>query len=259
MEGVMRLRFVALAFACCVSVTAQAAPEPVTPITVKFQVNIDRAYDYVSGSYVSITPISGIGSFTFDLAHSTTFDYGSTTITQFGDVLGTRWSSPVTAHIPGDPYSGVYGPFYNSYAFPHVTDYPDTFIEQAAAQANTFWFDGTDRYAYYHIELRADKRSSPRNGDGTSDYAFSKEGLLTLLREFEATGAPVYFNESYARYAGNVAPVVYSEGRSWEDYNARIINIIEPAASIPEPASYALLLAGIALITLVARRSRLRA
>ncbi len=221
-------------------------------VTVEFNVNINSAYDYPTGSYVSIAPIFGTGSFTFNIDDRSVIDYGTTTVTTFGGVMGTTWNSPVTALIPNDPYSGAYGPFYNSYTFPNVSDYPSDFIEQGASQANTYKVAGNEN-AYYHIELRATKRSAPRNGDGTSDYAFSGEGLLDFYRSFVVSGDDVYFNESYAIYTVQDGAVNYSEGRSWDSYTATITNVIDQAA-VPEPSTVYLILLGLMAAALLRRK-----
>lgn len=224
-----------------------------SPVTVNFAVDVTSVYDYPSRSYTAFAPISGAVSMTFDADLLSITDHGQATITTFGGVLGTAWASPVTSLIPADPYSGAYGSFYNSYTFPNVTDFPTSFIEEAAAQANTYWSNGTN-YAAYHIEARATRRLPARTGDGTSDYAFSRETLLDFYRSFQASGEPVYFNESYQVYTLVNGSAVYSEGKSWSSYTARVSNVIDHAAPVPEPSTWAMLGAGLFILTIQSRR-----
>ncbi len=230
-----------------------AHPAVAAPITVSFSALVNQAYDYTTGTYVSIEPIVGRGSFTFDTDPIMSTDYGSTTITQFGDVLDTTWSSPITRFLPHDPYTGAYGVFYNSYSFPNVSDYPSVFIEEGAAQANTFEVSA-GQYAYYHIELRATSRTAARAGDGSSDYAFDADGLLEFYRSFAESGQAVYFNESFARYTIVDSVPVYSEGRSWSDYSARITDVVDHRVAVPEPGALGLLGLGLAGIGFARRR-----
>jgi hypothetical protein len=226
-----------------------------TPVTVKVQVDVRSYFDYPTRTLVPAEPISGVVSFTFDADQVSTLDYGATTISTFGGVLGTSWSSPLTALVPLDPYSGGYGNLYNSYVFPNVNDYPSTFIEEGASQANTFRTDGIN-YAAYHIEVRATRRSSPRAGDGTSDFAFNRTTLLNFYRSFIASGEAVYFNESYETYTFKDGSAVYSSGKSWSDYSGRIIEVIDHAAVVPEPSTWALLLSGVGVLLLGTSRRR---
>lgn len=220
-----------------------------TPVTVKVAVNVASYFDYPTRTYMSMPSVSGIVSFTFDADQVSVTDYGTTTISTFGGTMGTAWSSPLTAHIPSDPATGAYGPFYNSYVFPNVSDYPSTFIEEGAAQANTYRSNGVD-YAAYHIELRATRRSAPRAGDGSADYAFDRSTLLDFYRSFALSGESVYFNESYENYTFVAGTAVYSDGKSWSDYSARVIDVIDHAASVPEPSTALLLIPGLIALTL---------
>jgi hypothetical protein len=211
---------VALAIAVALPVKASTAP-----VTVEFQVEIAQVYDYPTGTYQAIEPVIGTVSVTFDTTPRSFDDYGQTTITRFGDVLGAVWKSPITRHIPEDPYTGAYGPFYNSYEFPNVSDYTSVFIEEGAAQANTYASGAETRY--YHIEARAQRRSQPRNGDGSSDYAFTRAGLIKFYKSFKRSGEPVHFSESYAVYTIVDGKPVYSDGKLWETYSAKVKKVID--------------------------------
>lgn len=217
-----------------------ASAASATTVTVKAAISVGGYYDYVTKSYVSTAPITGVVSYTFNIDQRSVVDYGSTTITQFGGVMGTTWASPITSLITNDPYSGAYGNFYDSYVFPNVSDYPTAFVEDAAAQANTYRTNGST-YADYHIELRATRSSAPRNGDGSSDYAFDSSSLLDYYRSFIASGVSVYFNESYGTYGFVDGSPVYSDGKSWTDYSARLIDVTVDGVSVPEPATAFLL------------------
>lgn len=218
-----------------------------TPVTVKVEVNVSSYYDYPTGTYVPTAPVTGVVAFTFDIDQLSAVDYGDTTISTFGGVMGTTWSSPITPLIPNDPYSGAYGPFYNSYVFPNVSDYPSTFIEEGASQANTYRTDGVN-FAYYHVEVRATRRSPPRAGDGTSDYAFDRASLLSFYHSFVASGEAVSFNESYATYTFEEGSALYSDGKSWSDYSGRVVAVIDHAAVVPEPATAVLLVFGLTVL-----------
>jgi hypothetical protein len=237
-------------------IMAAAVMAEATPVTVQLQLDVTSVYDYPSQSYIAFQPISGILSFTFDIDQRSITDYGTTTITKFGGNMGTTWSSPVTSFLPLDPYSGAYGGFYNSYTFPNVSDYSSTFIEEAASQANTYQIVN-NQYSYYHIEVRATRHSPPQTADGASDYAFTRQGLLDFYRSFQESSEPVYFNESYAVYTLDNGATLYSDGKSWSTYDARVINVIDHAAAVPEPST-ALLLAVGGLPLLVSTLSRRR-
>ena len=144
--------------------------------------------------------------------------------------------------FPAAPYLDGYGPFYDSYTFPNVSDFPSTFIEEAGSQANTYIESG-GIFDAYHIELHATKRSAPRNGDGSSDYAFTPSSLLAFYEGFASSGTPVYFNESYTIFDSNT--YTYLDGESYADYNARITRVV---TDIPEPSSVTQLLAGLMLL-----------
>jgi hypothetical protein len=218
--GNMKHAIGAIAFAVVLPAGAASAP-----VAVEFEVEIANVYDYPTGTYKAIEPIKGTVVVTFDTKPRTIDDYGQTTITTFGGVMGTTWKSPVTKYIPEDPYSGAYGPFNASYEFPNVSDYASEFVEEGAAQANTYASEADTRY--YHIEVRAQRRSPARNGDGTSDYAFTRAGLIKFYKSFKKSGEPVYFNESYAVYTVVDGHAVYSEGKSWATYSARVKKVID--------------------------------
>jgi len=251
--GVVR-RAQAVAILAAVLIAPSAASA--ATVIVGFDVNNVSPFDYTGASGNSGLA-GGHGSFTFDDSSILVQNYGTTVITNFfgGSVygFGTTWTSPITASIPHDPYSGAYGPFYDSYVFPNVEDYPSSFIEQFGAQANTFSQVG-NQYAAYHIELRATTYSSPRNGDGTSAYAFTATSAEDFLRGFLNSGAPVYFNESYQVYTLQNGLAVYSDGKSWSDYNARITSVT--VSGVPEPAAWAMMMIGFFGLGIMLRLSR---
>lgn len=237
--------------------SAVAPTADASSITVKALINIGQYYDYQTAKYVAISPVTGIVSYTFNTDQRSVDDYGLTTITTFGGFMGATWSSPLTSLISSDPYSGAYGPFSASYTFPNVSDYSSTFIEDAAAQANTYVTNGTDN-SNYHIELRATRRSPPRNGDGTSDYAFDRSTLLDYYRSFVASGEAVYFNESYGDYRFVAGVPVYSDGKSWADYQARLIEVVDNVTEVPEPTTAVLIIPGLLLCLRRTRKSNFR-
>ena len=244
-----RLRTTVAILVCLMLVDATRAD---AQIRVTFDVTVDRYYDYVTGSYIPIPAFTGTGWFEFPDVPPVATDYGTTTITQFGGPLATTWYSPITGLLPQDPYAGYYGSFYNAYTFPNVSDYPSTFIEEAAAQANTYvQIDGGFRA--YHVELRADRRSAARAGDGSSDYGFTRDSFLAFPEDQRVSAAPAYFAESveeYDRASGTYLGGVAYEGR------AIITGIDVRAVVTPEPAAGALFGAGILGISLVGIRQR---
>lgn len=224
------------------------------PVKIEFIIGTASVYEYTTGQYGPTAILNRRASLTFDIDDLTSItDYGSTTISQFG--WSTTWDSPVTSLIPRNPFTGVYGGIPMSYTFPNVSDYPSTFIEEAASQGNSYSVrDGIS--STYHIELRATTRSAARNGDGTSDYAFTRQGLLDYYRSFVVSAAPVYFNESYSTYSFVNGVPVYSEGASWASYTTRITSVSEVPNSIPEPISSALFALGLVSIGLSQRSVR---
>jgi len=232
----------------CTNFPAQSFAASSGPVTVTFEVNISQAHDYVVGHSVPIDPIHSIGSFTFSTENSHVNDYGTTTIVEFfGSTwpMGTSWSSPVTPLIPQDPSSGAYGPFYNSYTFPNVSDYPSTFIEQVGAQSNTYLQNGNE-YSAYHIELRATRRSGPKSGIGLDDYAFNRDSTAAFLQDFVGkSGQDVYFNESYQVYSLVGGLPVYQAGRSYSDYAVRILSV----SAVPEASTSLMFLCGLIILT----------
>lgn len=225
-------------------------------VQIQFEIRSASSYDYTKGAYVPSANSFGRGAVTFDIdqAHSVS-DYGSTTISEY--LWRTTWDSPLTRLIPLDPNTGAYGGLPNSYTFPNVTDYASTFIEEAASQGNSYGTRDGINYSAYHIELRATKRSPPRHGDGSSDYAFTRQGLLDFYQSFVDSQAPVYFNESYQTYHFVGGTAVYSEGLSWSDYSATITKVTDFSNAVPEPATIALTACGISIIGAL-RRKRVR-
>lgn len=224
-----------------------------TPVTIKVQVHIDSYYDYPSQTYIAMPAVTGVVAFTFDIDQISSVDYGTTTISTFGDVMGTTWSSPITSLVPSNPALGAYGPFYNSYVFPNVSDYESTFIEEGASQANTYAYDGLN-YAVYHIEVRAQRYSPSQGGDGSSDYAFDRNTLLDFYRSFIPSGEAVHFYESYENYTFSNGLPEYSDGKLWGDYSGRLIEVIDHASAVPEPSTAVLLASGLSYLVLRQRR-----
>jgi len=243
-----------LASAVVLSIPAsQSFADSAGPIRVTFQVNISQAYDYVLRTYVPIQPITSTGSFTFSTDDTRVQDYGTTTIVEFFGLtrpFGTTWTSPVTALIPQDPASGSYGPFYNAYTFPNVSDYPSTFFEQVAAQSNTYIQQG-DVYSAYHIELRATRRSDPRSGIGLDDYAFDRKSTIAFLQGFIGqSGQEVYFNESFEVYSFIGGQPIYQAGKSYSDYSVRILDV----SVVPEVSTQLLFASGMFGLAVALRR-----
>jgi len=212
-------------------------------LTVEWDVNVTSQYNYVAGAYDAFTPINGFASITFDNTVTSAVDYGQTTITTFGGVLGTSWVSPMTNLVGTDPFGAGINDPYDSYTFPNVSDYPSTFIEEAASQKNTISYnaDSTQLWAY-HVEIRATKRSPGRSGIGLDDYAFNPVSLIEFYYDFKSTGQEAIFNESYELF--NQSTGEYLGGFSWSG-TATISNIIGAPSPVPVPPSIWLMVTGL--------------
>lgn len=224
------------------------------PVKIDFLISNASVYDYVNKRYVDDRAINARGSIIFDTDPILINDYGSTTITYFGGFFSAIFDSPITPLIPRDPATGAYGEIGASYAFPNVSDYGSTFIEQAAFQRNAYSYNA-DEYKSYHIELRATRRTEARSGIGLSDYGFTRDGLIEFLNSFEKSSDNVHFNESYGVYRIIGGSPVYSEGFSWSA-QAIIVGVTDLAPPVPEPSSLWLLLVGLFGSSLLILRSR---
>jgi hypothetical protein len=200
-------------------------------------------YDYAVGNYIPISPITGVVSITFENTVTSAIDYGQTSITNFGGVNGTSWVSPITYLVGTDPYGGGITNTDISYTFPNVSDYPTTFLEEAASQANVYSLsnDNTKFWAY-HIEIRARRDTPSRGGTGDADYFFTPESLLSFYNDFNTSGAEANFNESYQLYDDTTGKSF--GGYSWSG-TATIASVVENAP-VPIPTSILLFGSGIA-------------
>lgn len=218
-----------------------------------WDLSITSEFDYASGEYSSsFEPSSETLTVTFPLNVSNWTDNGTTTVTVFGGYLGASFASTLTSLVSEDPYGGGIDAPYNSYAFTSVYDYSSDFIEEFAAQRNTFSTDSTsDKWWSYHIEIRADERSDSAGGTGDADYIFTEAALLTFLEEFQANDGIAYFNESYQHY--DPASSSSLGGFSWEGTAS-----LRSVSVVPEPETYGLIFSSTLLGTVVMLRRRKR-
>jgi len=177
-------------------------------------------YDYATGQYVTPTvPTAFDVTVDFPLVVSRVVDYGTTTITDFGTLGETSFSSPLTQYIGADPYgSGLTGQV--PYTFPNVSDYTSTFFEEFAAQSNAYSYSSSEnRHWSYHIEIRARRYSSSLGGTGAADYAFTPQLLTEFLADVEAnpTAYQFIFNESWEQFDRTTMQSL--AGVSWASYN----------------------------------------
>lgn len=232
-----------------------ATKSTAAPLTIEWALDVTSKYDYLSGSYVeNYAPIQSTLTTSFENEITSVVDYGLTTITTFGGLLGTSWNSPITSQIGANPYGdGIENP-YNSYTFPNVSDYSSSFIEEAASQKNVYNLspDGTTFWAY-HVEIRAQKRSDTQGGLGTADYSFTTDSLVDFYLDFQADGLEAYFNESYQLY--DRVNDISLAGFSWSG-RATIQNVAYESAPVPEPSTLILLILGMASLFILRRNKR---
>ncbi len=226
-------------------------PAYANPITTIWRITSLSQYDYASGKYETPSvPTNFDLIVTFPLEVTRAVDYGTTTITYFGEIGATKFVSPLTNYVGTDPFgSGLTNQI--AYTFPNVSDYASTFLEEFAAQSNAYSPSGEKSWAY-HIELRVRRYTESRGGTGAADYAFTGP-MLTKFLEDVMTNPLDYsfiFNESWQVYDG--AANEYLAGKSWSSYNQ---NVRLVGLSIPEPTVVTLLGIGLVWLSLM-RHSR---
>lgn len=216
-------------------------------VVTTWDLSVTQRYNYASGSYDAFTPITGTLVISFPNFVASATDYGTSTITRFGGLLDTTFASPVTSLVGVSPYGAPSTS--TSYTFPNVSDFGSSFLEEFAAQANTYNRDAaTSRSWSYHIELRATIRSASRGGTGAADYAFTPTTVLEWLNAFQAGGGEANFSEYFSWY--DEPATSYLGGYSWSG-TATLRSV---ASAIPEPAGVAAALGLAALGVVLVRR-----
>ena len=224
-------------------------PAAASPVTIVLSVNPTSKFDYITGTYSAFSQ-PGIVVVTFENTRTSLNDFGTTTISNF--MGGTTFSSPYTSSFPADPYGRGPAAAYD-YTFPNVSDYSSTFIEQFAAQGNTYSAGSGPAYSY-HIELRIDRRSASRGGTGAADYAFTETDNLSFLQDAELNPNRYSFLFDEYAYGFDRTTSKYVYGSDIAVYNASILSISYAATNVPEPVSAGLLGMGVAASMLVGLR-----
>lgn len=223
-------------------------------LTVEYDFSMNNsAYSFGSQQMQSVEPIIGTGSFTYDLDYRVA-DYPIPGMTRavFGnpsDKLGVV--SPVASRLPFDPATlrlpdgaHLYASVYDSSVTVMATAYGAGYDEVSGSQ--------------YTYNFSLDWSDWLTSTDIYSPYLFSAQDVIDTYRNLSLAGAAVSVTENYtSTQAGMVS------GFAWRDDNARITRVLVDgrdimlaAASVPTPATFALLLPGLVLIGATARRRK---
>ena len=218
-------------------------------ITTIWEVTVTNQRDYAAGQNVPITvPTNFDLPISFPSSVSTSTDFGTTTITRFGNFGDTSMPSPLSSFVGADPFGGGIDPT-RLYTFPNVSDYPSVFIEEFAAQGNSHSSSGS-MFWTHRIELRATRRSPARSGVGLDDYAFSTPSLLSFLNDINTSPADFSINFSEYWYIYDSDTSSYVDGMGWSG-SATLASV-----AVPEPSLTVFLGIGILLFLLGFRRRR---
>lgn len=196
-----------------------------SPITMTVNVSGTNHFDYVTESYVPGDYAKQV-SFTFENSGGLVSDYGQVTVVDFID------------STPGTKFNTTYpGAYY--YTLTDTNDYPGDFVTDVAAQGNSYHPNADGTITTYHIELRFRSDSSGNPGDGTADYALQGQELTNYLQNFNTF---VYYSEfEYTYRVNDDHTVTYYSGEGYQDGRALVA-----ISAVPEPATYALFLIGLA-------------
>ena len=206
-------------------------------INTYWKIDSVSQYNYFEGQYEPPTvPTEFELAISFENIPTSSTDYGSDSITYFGEFGGTKFSSPLTQFIGTDPF-GI-GIQETGYSFSSVSDYSSTFFEELAFQSNTYSAQGSD-FWNYHIELRVRRYTESKGGTGNEDYFFTADSVNTFLDDVGSAPEDFnfIFNESWGLYDG--ATGKYVDGFSWSSYdkNVSLIEVTQTSITVPEPNS----------------------